>query len=200
MRLDETETDALTELANLAVSRAAHSLRGMVGAEVLLTVPAVALLPSDKAAKLMQGDAPGPMVAVKQLFDGDLQGCALVLFAEQRSLELVKAVMAKDVPLEDIPTLAPDALRETGNVILQSFLGTVANLLGRSLNVALPSIESGRAGEILDSKAPVLLIYVNFSIKGRSVSGYIALSLEVASQQAMKALLWEMIARMTGEG
>lgn len=199
MRLNETETDALTELANLAVSKAAHSLRGMVGSEVLLTVPAVALLSSNQAADLMQGASGGNLVAVKQMFDGDIQGCALVIFAEERSFELVKAVLAKDIPLDQIAELAPDALRETGNVILQSFLGTVANLLGRTFQVEVPLIANGHARELLKSEAPVLLIYVNFSIKGRQVNGYIALSLDVASQAAMKALLWEMIGRMTGE-
>ena len=42
--LTELELDALTELVNLGVSRAANSLRELVGEEVLLTVPAVVIL------------------------------------------------------------------------------------------------------------------------------------------------------------
>ena len=37
------ELDALTELANIGVSRAAANLREMVGQQVLLSVPAVAV-------------------------------------------------------------------------------------------------------------------------------------------------------------
>lgn len=39
--LTELERDALAELANIGVSRAAASLRKMVGQQVLLSVPSV---------------------------------------------------------------------------------------------------------------------------------------------------------------
>ena len=39
--LSEIEQDALAEIANMGVSRAAASLRQMVGEQVLLSVPAV---------------------------------------------------------------------------------------------------------------------------------------------------------------
>ena len=39
--LSEIERDALAEIANMGVSRAATSLRRMVGEQVLLSVPAV---------------------------------------------------------------------------------------------------------------------------------------------------------------
>jgi chemotaxis protein CheC len=40
VRLSELEADALTELVNLGVSRAALNLRELVGDQVLLTAPA----------------------------------------------------------------------------------------------------------------------------------------------------------------
>ena len=42
--LNELELDALTELVNLGVSKAALSLREMVGEQVLLSVPSVDLI------------------------------------------------------------------------------------------------------------------------------------------------------------
>ena len=39
--LSEIERDAIAEIANMGVSRAAASLRQMVGEQVLLSVPAV---------------------------------------------------------------------------------------------------------------------------------------------------------------
>jgi chemotaxis protein CheY-P-specific phosphatase CheC len=40
--LTALELDALTELVNIGVSRAANALRGLVGEQVLLTVPSLA--------------------------------------------------------------------------------------------------------------------------------------------------------------
>ena len=43
-QLTEIEQDALAEIANMGVSRAANSLRQMVGEQVLLSVPAVEIV------------------------------------------------------------------------------------------------------------------------------------------------------------
>ena len=48
--LDELEVDALTELANIGVSRAALNLRELVGQEVVLSVPSLAVLTRAEAA------------------------------------------------------------------------------------------------------------------------------------------------------
>ena len=45
--LTELERDALGEIANIAMARAAVSIRQMVGHQVLLSVPAVEILPTE---------------------------------------------------------------------------------------------------------------------------------------------------------
>ena len=47
--LTELELDALTEMVNIGVNRAAASLREMIGEQVLLSVPKVTLVSRDKA-------------------------------------------------------------------------------------------------------------------------------------------------------
>lgn len=49
--LTELERDALGEVSNIAMARAANSLRQMVEHEVLLSVPAVEILSQDQAAQ-----------------------------------------------------------------------------------------------------------------------------------------------------
>ena len=51
--LTELERDALAELANIGVSRAAANLRKMVGKQVLLSVPSVEVLNQKTAAALV---------------------------------------------------------------------------------------------------------------------------------------------------
>jgi hypothetical protein len=48
--LTELERDALGEVSNIAMARAANSLRQMVEHEVLLSVPAVEILSQDQAS------------------------------------------------------------------------------------------------------------------------------------------------------
>ena len=49
--LSEIERDAISEIANIGVSRAAASLRQMVGEQVLLSVPAVNIVSRSEAAE-----------------------------------------------------------------------------------------------------------------------------------------------------
>jgi chemotaxis protein CheC len=51
--LTELERDALGEIANIAMARAATSTRQMVGHQVQLSVPAVELLPREAAAQIV---------------------------------------------------------------------------------------------------------------------------------------------------
>lgn len=103
--LDELQLDALTELVNIGVGRAAASLRTMVGEQVLLSVPSVAVITRERAAQIIGESETSKLVAVHQAFEGDLSGRALLIFPETNSLELVRAVTGGGLPLEDISTL-----------------------------------------------------------------------------------------------
>lgn len=199
--LEPLEVDALTELVNLGVSRAALSLATMVGQEVLLTVPAISTVSPEQAAEMIGGTRIGELVAVEQAFDGDIAGRALLIFPEANSLELVRAVTGEEARPEEIADLAPEALCETGNILLQACLGTIANMLHRTIGVALPQLLRGRARDLFprSAKGVVVFIYINFSLRGRRVRGYIALLLDLPTMTNLKVLLDEFIARETGE-
>jgi chemotaxis protein CheC len=197
--LDELQLDALTELVNIGVSRAAVSLGAMVKEEVLLTVPAVSTVTPEQAAEMIGGARVGKLAAVEQAFGGDVSGRALLIFAEANSLELVRAVSGDEIPLDQIVQFAPEALRETGNVVLQACLGTMANLLHRNLTIAVPQLVHGRAHELFPRSAQgvVLFVYINFLLSGRRIRGYIALVLDVPSMAVLKGLIGDFIRRQT---
>jgi chemotaxis protein CheC len=78
--LTELERDALGEVSNIAMARAANSLRQMVEHEVLLSVPAVEILSQDQAAQLVANPDNPNLVAVRQDFSGAFAGRALLIF------------------------------------------------------------------------------------------------------------------------
>ena len=200
--LDELELDALTEIVNIGVSRAAASLRDMVGEQVFLSVPSVAITSPARAAELIGERESSVLIAVRQGFQGEFSGSALLIFPGKNSLELVRAVAGGHLSLEDILELEQEALAEIGNVILNGCMATVANLLQRRLTISLPEILSGSA-EDLFKKSPsllqdmVLFIHIDFSVKGRELNGYLAMIMDVPSLEAMKVLVDEFIRRST---
>jgi chemotaxis protein CheC len=203
--LDELELDALTELVNLGISKAAASLAGMVREEVTLTVPKVTLVSRDEAIRTLGERESKKLVAVHQIFEGDITGRALLIFPEAKSLELVRAVVGGELSIEEIIELEQEALAETGNVILNGCLATMANQLHRSLKISLPEILHGESEEFFNLAPPpdpgdtVMFIYINFAVRNRNIDGYIAMLLDMPSIVALKVLLGEFIHRVAGD-
>jgi chemotaxis protein CheC len=202
--LSELQLDALAELVNLGVSRAAHSLAQMVQEEIALSVPKVGLVSREEAIRALAEREKKNLIAVHQIFDGDIHGRALLIFPEEKSLELVRAVVGGEATLEEIMELEQEALAETGNIILNGCLATIANMLERSLKISLPEILHGASADLFNLQPPppggdiVLFIYINFSVRRREIDGYIAMLMDLPSLEALRRLLNDFIRRTTG--
>jgi chemotaxis protein CheC len=196
--LSEIEQDALAEIANMGVSRAASSLRRMVGEQVLLSVPAVNIVSRRVASRMVEKGHSPKLVAVQQSFEGPFSGRALLIFPEAQSLELVRSIVGEEHSLEDVIDLEQEALAETGNIILNACLATIANVLRRTMRMSLPSIVRGDGDTLFDvregsSDGLVLFLYIDFTIKNRDVRGFIALLMGLPSIAALKDIVRDFI-------
>jgi chemotaxis protein CheC len=202
--LSDLHLDALTELVNLGVSRAAGNLAVMVREEVLLSVPKVALMTRQDAIQTLGQQDKRSLVAVHQTFEGEIVGRALLIFPEERSLELVRSLVSSELSNEEIIELEQEALAETGNVILNSCLATIANSLESRLKISLPEVIRGESTRFFSLPPPpeagstVLFVYINFTVRRRNIEGYIAMLMDLPSLEALKKLLDALIRRTGG--
>lgn len=199
--LTELQLDALAEMVNLGVNRAAGSLREMVHEQVLLSVPKVSLVGREEAIATLARAGSTKLVGVHQVFEGDVTGRALLIFPDTKSLELVRAVTGGELPLEEIIELEHEALAEIGNIILNGCMATMANMLHRNLKMSLPEILRGEPDVFFNLSPPpeagevVMFLYINFAIRQRDITGYIAMLMDMPSISALQILLDEFIAR-----
>ena len=190
--LSELERDALAEVSNIAMARAANSLRQMVEHEVRLSVPSVEILSQEAAAKVV-GEPDNPnLVAVRQDFSGPFSGRALLIFPEANSLELVRAVVGPKLSLEDIVDLEDEALAEIGNIILNSWIATIANLLKQGLKMSLPVVVRGNGRYMFENLEArdrlILFLRISFEISKKEIRGYVALLMDVPSIDQLETL------------
>ena len=203
MSLNELQLDALTEMVNIGVNRAAAGLREMVGEQVHLSVPNVALVGRDQAIATLAATEASSLVGIHQVFDGDVTGRALLIFPDTKSLELVRAVAGSEMSLEEIIELEHEALAEIGNIILNGCMATLANMLQRNLKMSLPEILRGKPEIFFNLEPPpeageiVMFLYINFAIRQRDIRGYIAMLMDMPSMAALQVLLDEYIERAT---
>ena len=201
VNLTDLERDALREVSNIAMARAATSLRQMVEHEVLLSVPTVDIVSQEAAAQIVGKPDNASLVAVRQDFSGVFSGRALLIFPEANSLELVRAVVGRHLPLEDIVDLEDEALAETGNIILNSWVATVSNLLRRTLKMSLPMVIRGDSLQVFKSVADqenlVLFLRIRFEISKKEIAGYVALMMDVPSIEQLRSLIADFISSVT---
>jgi chemotaxis protein CheC len=200
--LTEFERDALGEISNIAMARAANSLRQMVEHEVLLSVPSVEIVSPETATEIVRKPNNANLVAVRQDFSGAFSGRALLIFPETNSLELVRAVVGREFPLEDIVTLEDEALAETGNIILNGWVATIANLLRRGLKMSLPVVVRGDSHQLFTNAetAPslVLFLHIRFEISRKEIRGYVALLMDIPSIDQLRLLIADIVSGVTG--
>ena len=198
--LSDIERDALAELSNIAMARAANSLRQMVDNQVILSVPNVDIVSKEAATELIGKSKNPTLVAIRQDFTGAFSGRALLIFPEASSLELVRIVVGKQLALEDIANLEDEALAETGNIILNSWVATIANLLKSGLKMSLPTVVRGDSRQMLKSDENqnlVLFLHIKFEISTKEIRGYVALLMDIPSVDELRSLIADFISNAT---
>jgi chemotaxis protein CheC len=203
--LSELERDALTEIVNIGVSRAASNLRKMIGDQVHLSVPSIDVVSQRRAARLITEREVSELVAVRQDFTGAFAGRALLIFPESNSLDLVRAVTGNALSSQEVIDIEEEALAETGNVILNSCLATMANMLKRSLAMSIPEVLRGTGASLFEvddssrAEGLVLFLYIDFAVRSRDIRGYIAMIMDLPALTTLQALLDEFIVRVVGD-
>jgi chemotaxis protein CheC len=186
MPLDTRQVDALKELMNVGVGRAAGILNHMVTSHVQLLVPEITILNiGDLAEKLVEVMA--EKVAVVRLrFEGSFSGTAELIFPAESANNLVAVISDEEPGTPDLDSVKTAALTEVGNIVLNGVMGTFSNMLKQHLSFSLPTYseitsdvlgksDNGRAGE------KVIFAQVRFTIRQLEIVGDIILLFEVGS-------------------
>lgn len=183
--LNADQTDALVEIFNISIGRAAAALSSMVNEEVTLTIPTIEFMAIRDAAERLGIDAER-ICGVTQSFDGPFRAEAMLMFPEDRSLEIVRMMLGEAYSLDELSDLQQEAMSEIGNILLNACVGSIANITNESFNSTLPEVRMGLGQDLLRShkkteQDSVLLIYIDFIIAARTIHGYMAFLMDVPS-------------------
>lgn len=201
--LDDLERDALAELGNIGVAKASTALSRMVGGPVSISVPTVEIVSGSRLLTVLEADLPGPLVAVAERLSGTFRGSAILLLPERSSLPLASAALPPDVPKEHAAELEDEALAEVGNIVLNSCLSSMANLLGAGIGTTLPLVLRGPVPQVLETcrvdtgaESSAILFHVKLRADTHDVSGEIVLALDTDSCAELKATIGRYIGRI----
>lgn len=183
MQLIDEKLDAMTEVVNIGIGRAAASLSDLVGERIELHVPRVRLLDIYNSDCLSETG-----LSVVQGFNGAVAGNAMLVFPSQ-SGRVLASLLAGGVAPEDLqPYEVSGILSEVGNIVLNGVLGSIANVMQANLSYEVPVFHLDQAvcdalGKVGDGQ--LLVADAALAVQSRRIDGKVLLAFDVGSVEAV---------------
>lgn len=136
MRLDPYQEDALRELINIGIGRAAATLSELMGTRIELTVPSVALYEFGDWFKQSSTELSG--MAIVQDFEGSCSGRAVLVLPRDSGLRMAQILGGVEDGSDELDFELSGILAEVGNIMINGVLGSLANATGAQLSYGLP--------------------------------------------------------------
>jgi chemotaxis protein CheC len=178
--------DALAEMVNIGMGRAAGMLNDMVGSHVTLRVPIVNLLSSADLERKKNELLPDVLSAVQLGFKEPFAGTAWLVFPTASAGKLVALLTEEGTRSSDLDEIRVGTLTEVGNILLSCVMGAIGNEIRTRINYSVPSYVEDTIGGLLAScvRSPggaVIWVEVRFSVEQHQLSGDIILIFDVGS-------------------
>lgn len=193
IRLTELEHDALVELFNIGVGQAACAMSEIVNETVTMSVPAISFLSRTAAAKLLSSRSVGNgrICGISQRYSGAFDTDAILMFPEEKSQEIVRLMVGDSMPLSELSAMEQEAMSEIGNILLNSCVGSLADMLGHELHGSLPDYHVGYSDELLALSGchdtVVLMLHIEFVVERQQIAGDVAFIMDMTALQDLKS-------------
>lgn len=192
MILNERQSDALTELINIAFARTAVSLSDLTGDRVILDVPSVDIHAVEELSTILARFVPGEIAIVHQNFTGPVTGDALLLLNYEGAVKLVDLLTDEAQHSTHLEASGREVLTEVGNILLNACLGMFGNLLQVSVKFSVPYLYLETLEDLIDSLVRskeelryAIVVFTSFHLRNSEVNGYLVIVLGVASMDRL---------------
>ena len=201
--LNELQHDALVEIFNIGVGHAAKAMSDIVNEEVTMSVPRITFLNRADAGSMLGNKDGSRVCGVSQHYEGAFATEAILMFPEDKSLDIVRLMVGESVPLQELTEMEQEAMSEIGNIILNSCVGTLANIFAQELSGSLPVYHVGTSEEILtasggDADSIVLMLHIDFILEKHQIHGYVAFILDLSALHDLREQLDRYLAKIMG--
>ena len=203
LELTEIQIDALTEVVNIGVGKAANSLSDILSEHVVLKVPSVKVFPLTKLPKVISSFDTETHSTVLQAFQGDFAGTLALVFPPESAARLVSALTGGETDSPNLDAVRSGTLVEVGNIVINAILGTMGNMLESNFIFSLPEyreIEDFKeilaVKNIKKEKGFLMLAEANFNISSLEIQGFIFILFKLDSIKSLIQMLDQSIKKM----
>lgn len=175
--------DAFTEIFNIGVGKAAESLSRLVYDTVKLSVPKLEVLSSSQLINQISNSFTSDIACIRQEFGGSANGRAYLLLNAASGINLVNALVKQhESNKRQLSDTDKEMLVEVGNIVINSLVGTLANMLNVDFRFQQAHCDIVRNDKIdnhlsLNYADYILYIETLFVVPGRQIGGNLAILL-----------------------
>ena len=201
MNVTAEQLDALQELINIGVGRAARLLNEMVDSHIGLKIPFVKVLTAVEAyQELATRFHDDSLASVRLGFTGSFSGAAGLIFPTDRASSLVAVLTGEEPGSADLDAVKIGTLSEIGNIVINGVMGSLSNVLKQHVNYTLPVYLEDTIENLLlstyESDSKILLAQARFIIEQLEIIGDIILIFHVGTFDALITAINDEIAVM----
>jgi chemotaxis protein CheC len=191
--------DALTELFNIGLHRAAASLSEITHQRIIVDLPRLWVCPIHETHAKLRELIEGELATVHQIFLGRMSGDAVLVLEYENASRLAGLLTNGEVASDGrLDQSAREVLTEVGNVILSSCLSAFGDMLQLSVSFSVPRIHVESLEGLLRSLKVeseelhfTLLAATRFRLTEGEVGGYLLIAIGVASLELISQALNE---------
>lgn len=183
MDSNEKESDILKEFVNIGMGKSAQALNQLFGSHIILHIPSICVIDDQHQHLQSQYLTQERYSYVKMDFQGDLYGCAYLLFAESDVMPLMTTLLADQADTPDFSHMQESVLKEIGNIVTNSLVGSICNMLQVRVAYTLPVFRNSSREILLSdtmARVPLKRIWADtfFTLENVNIKGYIFLLME----------------------
>lgn len=189
MNIEALDQDALTELFNIGLHRAAAALSELTGQRILVDLPRLWVCPIEETYDRLVAFLDGDLATVHQIFRGTVTGDAVLVLDYDSATRLSGLLTDGGVALGGrLDQSAREVLAEVGNVILSSCLSSFGDMLQVSVSFSVPRMQVESLEGLLRSiqvdstdMSYALLAATRFRLTEGEVGGYLMIAIGMSS-------------------
>ena len=199
MNLSAIETDALTELFNVGLHRAAASLSELTGQRIVVELPRLWICPIEEMHPRLFELLEGELATVHQIFKGLVRGDAVLVLEHDKAALLAKLMTDGSVAMGGrLDESAREVLAEVGNIVLGACLSAFGDMLKVEVAFSVPRMHVESLETLLRSLQVdttelqfAVLVATQFRLSELAIGGYMIIALGVSSLALISRTLAE---------
>ncbi|HEU4723051.1 MAG TPA: hypothetical protein VFS59_16940 [Gemmatimonadaceae bacterium] len=199
MTTNRVDQDALTELFNIGLHKAAAALSELTGQRIIVDLPRLWVCPIEETHLRLRELIEGELATVHQVFMGSVSGDAVLVLEYENASRLAALLTDGDVAVDGrLDQSAREVLAEVGNVILSSCLSAFGDMLQVAVSFSVPRIHVESLEGLLrslkvqkDELHYTLLAATRFRLTEGEVGGYLMIAVGLSSLDLISKALAE---------